>query len=303
MSRWSLAFVSDIHVRASSSLTPERFVSVVQNLAGFGLRFVVMGGDATSGNEGDGHDGARVASWWQSFKEALLPLRDAGVPVLPIAGNHDYYTGAHKQGYAEAWAEVASGDGARFDLRGQPPFSYWFVEGDVFFLFLHVVDQALSQQVEAFAREALATVAAQQARLRLCFGHVPLVSMMGRSNLAFCEQLGRLLAEGGVAAYFSGHEHLFWDQLLPFGELNLRQIHVGTASGAYHFPLSQSVYAAHCQGDRGTLPNGGLTFELIPGTRQQKDEVTLALIDIHLDEGPGYSVKPLTLRNGLLHTI
>lgn len=302
MSRFSLAFVSDIHVRASTSLTPERFVQVVQNLAGFGLRFVVMGGDATSGNEGDGHDDARVASWWQSFKESLVPLRDAGVPVLPIAGNHDYYTEPHKRGYAEAWADVASGDGARFGLRGQPPFSYWFVEDGVFFLFLHVVDQLLPAEVEAFAREALATPEARTARLRLCFGHVPLVSMMGRTKLDYCEQLGRLLAEGGVAAFFSGHEHLFWDQSLPFGDLRLRQIHVGTASGTYHFPLSQSVYDAHCQGDRGTLPSG-LTFNLIPGSRQQKDEVTIALVNIHLDEGDGYDVQFLTLRDGLLHNI
>ena len=303
MSRFSFAIVSDIHVRASTSLLPDRFAAVVRNLAGMDLRFVVLNGDATSGNPGDGYDDARVTSWWQSFAQALSPLREAGIPILPIAGNHDYYTPPHQRGYAAAWAELPVADGARFGLFGQPPFSYSFLYEGVFFLFLHVIDQALSANVETFARGELATEAAQNASLRLCFGHVPLVSMMGKSSPEFGAKLGGLLADGNVAAYFSGHEHLFWDQNLPYNGKQVRQIHVGTASGAYHFPLSQSVYAAHCTGDFGTLPFAGQRFELIPGTHQQKDEVTVALINVHAGEGEGYDVQTLALRDGVLVAI
>jgi len=302
MSQWSFAIISDIHVKQSGQVS-DAFLAVVQNLGQLAPRFVVMSGDATNGNPGDKADEAAVATWWQAFFAAVAPLGAAGTPLLPIAGNHDYYTDAHRRGYVAAWSQATSSAAAALGvaLSGRPPLYYAFVLGGVHFTFLHVVDQTLELEVAEFLRSELAGDAARSAALRLGFGHVPLLSMMGKSNLDFCAELGGILAQGNVAAYFSGHEHLYWDQVLAFGDARLRQIHVGTAGGTYHFPLSQSTYAAHCQGDRGTIPYTGKSFDLLPGTRQQKDEVTVLRVHIDLDgNSPGYTLEPLTLRDGRL---
>jgi 3',5'-cyclic AMP phosphodiesterase CpdA len=299
---FSFAIVSDIHVKSSGEVH-EAFRQVVQILSAMGPRFVVLSGDATVGNPNDGVGDAKVSFWWQSLREAMSPLPAAGIPILPIAGNHDYYTSAHRRGYATAWKDLESEVSALTPLSGKPPLSYSFVLDDVFFLFLHVVDQDIEDDVAAFAQAELASAAAQGARLRLCFGHVPLISIMGKTSQRFLGKLGKLLAAGGVAAYFSGHEHLFWDQLLdiPDSQLQLRQIHVGTSSGCYHFPLSQSVYSTYCQGETGRIPFSGLPFALLPGSRQQKDGVNVVMVNVHPDDGDaGYDIQPLALRDGML---
>lgn len=300
MSRFSFAIVSDVHVKSNGQVH-DAFRQVVELLVPLGPRFVVANGDATVGNPDDGVSDAKVKSWWQGFTGALAPLFAAGIPVLPIAGNHDYYTAAHRRGYETCWQNLREQTSSLAPLSGQPPLSYSFMIDNVYFLFLHVIDQELGPTVENFLIEELASEPAKSAALRLSFGHVPLLSMMGKSNQSFCAKLGGLLSRGGVAAYFSGHEHLFWDQLLAFSEGQLRQVHVGTSSGAYHFPLSPSTYATHCKGDTGTIPYTGQLFQLIPGTRRQKDEVTLVLVNINLEDPVSlYEVIPLSLRDGAL---
>ncbi len=302
MGSWSFAIISDIHV-FSSGAVPSAFASVVQQIAAEKPRFVVMAGDATVGNPGDGVRSEKVNAWWTSFHAALAPLRQAGIPVLPIAGNHDYYTDAHREGYVAAWADVAreAAEAGLGEVVGQPPLSYWLRIDGTFLLMLHVVDQKLDPQVAAFAQEALARDEATSATLRLCCGHVPLVSMMGKTSETFRDQLGGLLCRGGVAAYFSGHEHLVWDQSLRLADGEIRQIHVGTASGTYHYPLNSATFAEHCRDGKGVLPYTGQTFRLLPGTRQQADKVTVAFVDIAGDDESGlYQVRPLSLRDGRL---
>lgn len=298
MAQWSFAIVSDIHVYSKGTV-PSAFQTVVGQLAALGPRFVVLCGDATVGNPGDGVDSDRVKAWWLAFHAALAPLRMAGIPVLPIAGNHDYYTDNHRRGYFGAWPNVtADAESAGLgSVTGQPPLSYALRVDDVFLLFLHVVDQKLDAGVEAFAQQALASDEATGAALRLCCGHVPLVSMMGKTSETFRDKLGALLAGGGVSAYFSGHEHLVWDQELAFGDATLRQIHVGTASGTYHYPLNSSTAAAHVRDGVGTLPYTGQRFALLPGTKQQADKVTVTIVDI--DDGT-YDVRHLALRDDRL---
>ena len=298
MAPWSFAIVSDVHVYSSANV-PSAFPHVISELCAAQPRFIVVAGDATVGNPGDGVGSDRIKAWWTAFHAALAPLREAGIPVLPIAGNHDYYTDAHRAGYAAAWGDVAS-DAAAVGLgtvQGQPPLSYWLRIDDAFLLMLHVVDQKLDPTVAAFAQEALAREEATTAAVRLCCGHVPLVSMMGKTSETFRDQLGGLLARGGVAAYFSGHEHLVWDQALRFADGEVRQIHVGTASGTYHYPLNAATYAEHCRDGKGALPYSGQTFRLLSGTRQQADKVTLAFVDV---DGGAYEVRHMALRNDKL---
>jgi hypothetical protein len=296
MAQWSFAIISDIHVFTSGAV-PKNFPLVVQGLVEEAPRFVVVSGDATVGNPHDGVSASKARGWWQKFHDALKPLREAGIPVLVIAGNHDYYTTVHQAEYRAAWPALADdfAQVAPLGEEGDAPLYYSVDIDDVHLSLIHVVRQQLEPEVEEWLRNDLA--AASGAGLRLAIGHIPLVSMMGESCEPFKNALGAILAEGQVAAYFSGHEHLVWDQELEVPGGTVRQVHVGTASGTYHYPLSKSVYEAHCQKDQGTLPATGVSFGLVPGTRQQRDKVNVCVVDIYDTD---FEVRHLTLRDGRL---
>jgi len=43
---------------------------------------------------------------WTAVIDALEPLHDAGIAVLPIAGNHDTYLSWQREGYEQAFADL-----------------------------------------------------------------------------------------------------------------------------------------------------------------------------------------------------
>lgn len=295
MANWKIGIVSDVHV-TKSGVVPADFTTLIEELLRRGVELLVVNGDSTSGNEDDGVSLDRVRGWWQTFRAALAHVRERGVPILPIAGNHDYYTAAHQRAYTEAWQNLAEESG--LTLCGNPPLFYSTTWRGVHLQLLHVVDQELERSVETFATDDLRTAAASSAPLRLSFGHVPLVSRMGHSSEDFKRRLGRVLTAGGVASYFSGHEHLVWDEKVLVDGAALRQVHVGTASGTYHFPLRRELVEAHCQGNRCVMPYGRQQFLLLSGTRQQRHKVSCAWIEG--DETGAYEVLPLALEGGQL---
>jgi 3',5'-cyclic AMP phosphodiesterase CpdA len=70
MSNFSFAIVSDVHIFASGGV-PTNFPKVISQLASLSPRFVVVSGDATSGNPDDGASRDKVALWWRAFRGAL----------------------------------------------------------------------------------------------------------------------------------------------------------------------------------------------------------------------------------------
>jgi predicted phosphodiesterase len=287
---WQFAVLSDIHINPSGKVAPA-FKRMVSELVLLKPRLVIIAGDSTNGNAGDHHPIERVRLWWKALHRTLVPLRQAGIPIFAIEGNHDSYEPAHQRGYAEAWSSLIK-DVRPIGVSGPAPQNYAFDLDGVHFTMLHVVDQALEEPVRTWLAGDLTSPAATGARLRFAFGHVPLRSAMGHSNPRFERALGAELLKGRVNAYIAGHEHLFWDETLKIGGYPLRQITVGTASGTYTYPLHPKLYAEHCQGTKCLLPASRQTFALDPGTRQQKSKVTLLMVTINPD---GYGTRFMAL--------
>lgn len=300
MSNFSFAIISDIHVYTSTGSSPgagipSNFSKVIAQLQSLTPRFVVVSGDATSGNPDDGASRSKVDGWWRGFREALRPLTESGIPVLPIAGNHDYYTQAQRDGYQAAWNLLSEDVSSQFVLSGKPPICYSLQVDELHLSLLHVIDQDLPSDVAKFLRSDAEQTPVDA--LRLCIGHVPLVSMMGRTSESYRDELGKLLVSLGYSAFFAGHEHLVFEQELTFPDGNLHHIHVGSASGTYNFPLSRSTYEKYCSGNEGTLPYSGRRFALDPGTRQQADKTNVCMVQV--SDGT-YTVEHLALRGGEL---
>jgi hypothetical protein len=301
--QWSFAVISDLHLPNPRAAVIDRTVSA---LIGLGVRFVVVTGDHTNGSPGVDHRRGRVNAWWAAITGALAPLREAGIPVLPIAGNHDTYLAWHREGFEQAfgdldrWAaplEVHPATGRGF---ARAPYSYSVDVDGVHLALANVVDQSVDRDVASWLSADLA--GATSARVRMVFGHVPLFSVVQRPARGFVDQLGGILARGNVDFYVAGHEHVTWDETFELGAGHpLRQVTVGCASGFYVFEPSKAARArAACEprGPRGqlscTMPNGG-RFELVRDRSQRIIEHDAATFTVFTVNGDDVQVVPMTV--------
>lgn len=273
---WTFAAISDLHIPRDGHIPPALERAVAAVIASH-PRFVVVTGDFTDGEPFDPRWRILEAPrWWQSARRALSPIRGAGIPVLPIAGNHDSYLSIYRADYAAAWQDLdAWAAPLRITGNGQPhsglaldaaPFSYGVDVDDVHLTLAHVVDESLDPSVASWIGRDLA--AASGARLRIVFGHVPLASVAATPRPSFIAGFGQILANGRADLYVAGHEHLVWDDdvELPTGA-RLHQVIVGTACASWRFgPSPAARERARCvytpQVACCTMPHERIAFEL-----------------------------------------
>ncbi|MGN6105906.1 MAG: metallophosphoesterase family protein [Kofleriaceae bacterium] len=273
---FTFAVLSDIHVPRSGEV-PLVVERVIDAVIAERPRFVVITGDFTDGERWDPAWRLReVPGWWRAARRLVDRIRAAGIPVLPIAGNHDSYLIVHRQDYAATWRDLdALAAPLRVTAARQPPgaialdaapFCYSVEVDGVHLTLAHVVSQSLAPEVAAWIARDLE--AARGARLRLVFGHVPLSSVATEPARGFLDRFGRILARGRADLYIAGHEHLAWDEViaLPDGS-PLRQVLVGTASAFWRFGPTPAARARarcveHADRARCSMPYDHRPFEL-----------------------------------------
>lgn len=307
---WSFAVLSDLHLPNPRAAMVDR---AIQALIAMHVRLVIVTGDHTNGSDKVDHRVGRLKAWWAAVTNALEPLHDAGIAVLPIAGNHDTYLSWQREGYEHAFADL-EGWAAPFRLnrgtgRGvaRAPYSYSLDVDGVHFALAHVVDQAVDREVASWLTDDLA--AAASARLRFVFGHVPLFSVIRRPAQQFVDRFGPILETGHADFYVAGHEHVAWDETFTLRSgAPLRQVTVGCASGFYVFPPSRAAQQhAACErhGASGplscTMPNGG-PFELVRDRSQHLVEHDANTFTVFTVTGDDVQVTPMTVDvDGHLH--
>lgn len=167
---------------------------------------------------------AQVQAMWASFDQAIAaPLRRAKLPLGFTVGNHDGSgaIGANGQRTFERDRSLAAAYWSRhrpnlpFIDRAQFPFSYTFVQRNIFYLVWDASTAAMTAQQLAWVKKSLASPQAQQAKLRIVIGHLPLYGIaIGRDRpgefLNQAETLRRLLEQYRVHTYISGHNHAYY---------------------------------------------------------------------------------------------
>lgn len=296
--------LSDLHIRQADpeTLIPPDVTALIPHVIDLDPVFVVITGDFTSGDEEAQFRRRTVTRWWQAVQQALLPLREAGIPVLPIPGNHDLYRERHREGYQEAWRDLAewvhpfqlvtTDDG---QTSGHPPFYYALEIAGLHLTLLDVSSRSMAEEQLVWLDSDLN--GAQSADLRLAFGHIPLQSIMGRrsSNARLERRLGPVLTDHGVDAYFCGHEHLVWDSIITVEsnpDQTIRQVVSGIAGGGYTHRIGYSQHQQHCIETTCVLPASG--FEIPVANREPVDETTFVLVETNGDE---LSIQPYALRD------
>ncbi len=295
---WKFAVISDIHIGTSEDPAlsiAEPLKKTIQSLVLARPDFVIIAGDLTLGQPDDKQPLEKVRAWWSNLNSALLPLRQAGIPVFPLPGNHDLYTNVERQAYGEAW-KYFEAPLSSFTVLGSPPFYYAFDHKGVHFNALNIVGQYIDPEQEAWLKKDLGQ--AGNGGLRFVIGHVPLYSAITRSSAYFKKNMSEILAGGRVAAYICGHEHQVWDQKLKTGGRAFRQIIVGSAmADPYNYPVRHALYDSNCRACDGVcrMPYNGRHFLTDKKSRLQKARRTFYMFEVDPKLDGGYSAEPYAL--------
>ncbi len=235
-----------------------------------------------------------IRAMWAAFDaHVAAPLRQAQLPYGFTVGNHDASSARGQGGSflfaqerdlaAEYWNDPAHDPGLQFSDRHQFPFFYSFTFEDVFFLAWDGSSSSLSDEELAWVEQALASPEAQNAKLRILLGHLPLYAVaIGRDSpgevMENADVLRALLEQYNVHTYISGHQHAYY----PARRGDLQLLHTGLL-GSGPRPLIA-----------GNLPPGktltiiDITFDVPQALYTTYDMETLGLIE--LQQLPRYLV-------------
>ena len=168
---------------------------------------VLISGDMVAGQQA----GLNYPAMWAGFHAAVTtPLTTAGIPVAPAPGNHDAsaYPGyqVERDEYQRQWQPTRR-PAVQFIDATNFPFRYSFVFKGAFFIALDATTVApLSGAQRAWVEQQL--LLAAQYRVRIVFGHVPLLpTTVGRESETLNDVTFENLLRTHGAVFIGGHQH------------------------------------------------------------------------------------------------
>lgn len=233
-----LVVISDLNsAYGSTNYDPE--VDLGVQLAPFWQPdLVVCSGDMVAG-QSPSLTASQIQAMWAAFDQHVAaPLRQANIPFGFTIGNHDASGARTASGQfafqqerslaAAYWNDPAHSPGLEFIDRSDFPFFYTFKLRDLFFLVWDGSTSQIPADKLAWVEQALASDAAQQAKMRVLVGHLPLYGIsVGRDKpgevMHNADQLRALLERYRVHTYISGHQHAYY----PGHRGQLELLHAG----------------------------------------------------------------------------
>ncbi len=212
-----LGLISDLNSSYGSTTYIPQVSQGLRQLLALNPALLICAGDMVAGQK-PGLSTAQLDAMWEGFARTVLtPVRQAGVPFLPAVGNHDGAPGfrADRAAVSRFWSPRRQALGLRFVDAADFPFHYSVLQEQVFVLVWDASSSRIPADQLDWARRQLAGPQARQARLRLVVGHLPLAGVsQGRDRpgemLDQAAAVQRLLEEGRVQAYISGHQHAWF---------------------------------------------------------------------------------------------
>lgn len=202
---------------------------------------VLCGGDMIAGQKTTLTQ-SQIEAMWAAFDQHIAkPLRDAGIPFGFTIGNHDgsgalaqdkFIFLSERELASAYWNNPKHNPGLEFVDPSGFPFYYTFTQRDVFYLVWDASTHIISPEQLTWVEKSLTSSIAQQAKMRIAIGHLPLYAVaVGRDNfgnfLANAEQLRSLLEQNQVHTYVSGHHHAYY----PGKKGQLELLHAGALGG------------------------------------------------------------------------
>ncbi|MGF1538297.1 MAG: metallophosphoesterase family protein [Elainellaceae cyanobacterium] len=233
-----LAVISDLNgVYGATDYDPE-VDKAIALLPFWAPDMVVCSGDMVAG-QSPTLTAEEIRAMWGAFDaHVAAPLRQAGLPYGFTIGNHDASSARGVQDSflfqqerdlaAEYWNDPAHDPGITFSDRHKFPFYYSFTFEDIFFLAWDGSSSYIPEADLAWVEQALSSPEAQNAKLRILLGHLPLYAVaIGRDSpgevMENADALRAMLEEYNVHTYISGHHHAYY----PAHRGDLQLLHMG----------------------------------------------------------------------------
>lgn len=219
-----LAVISDLNSAYGSTDYHSKVIEGVSLLPGWQPDMVLCGGDMVAGQKLTLTE-AEIESMWTAFDEKILnPIRTAGLPFALTLGNHDassyqsegeFIYVLDRQESEQYWAGHQSDTSLTFVEAAGFPFYYSFKQNDIFYLVWDASSANIAPEQVAWADRALGSEIAQNARLRIVMGHLPMYAVSQRRDRAgeFLNEgaaLQALMERHNVHTYISGHHHAYF---------------------------------------------------------------------------------------------
>jgi len=220
-----IVVISDLNSQyGSTDYEPEVDLAIAL-MPGWDPDLVLCGGDMVAG-QSSSLTRAQMEAMWSAFDaHVAAPLRRAGYPYGFTLGNHDASNARDASGAAlfgderavaaAYWRDPDHDPGLKFVDRAGFPFYYSFMEKDIFFLTWDASTAKVPSDQIAWAESSLASDVAQNAKLRIMMGHLPLYGFtVGRDfpgeYLENADELRSLMERYQVHTYVSGHDHAYY---------------------------------------------------------------------------------------------
>ncbi|MEL6459949.1 MAG: metallophosphoesterase [Cyanobacteria bacterium J06641_2] len=200
---------------------------------------VVCAGDMVAGQKTSLTE-PQIKAMWTAFDDHVAaPLRKANLPFGFTIGNHDASGAKGETGdfkfqqerdlASEYWNDPEHDPGVEFIDKNEFPFFYSFKYKDIFFMSWDASTHRIPPEKLAWVEKALASPEAQQAKMRILIGHLPLYAVAEGSRnkfgavMANPEELRAILEKYNVHTYISGHHHAYY----PGHRGKLQLLHTG----------------------------------------------------------------------------
>jgi hypothetical protein len=249
----SLAVISDLNSQYGSTSYEPEVGSAIALILTQKPDLVLCGGDAIAAQKNSLSD-AQIKAMWEAFdRHIAAPLRQAKIPFGFTIGNHDG-SGAvaggkltferDRQLASAYWQDPKRASGLQFVDRSGYPFYYTFAQNEIFYLVWDASTSIIPAQQILWAEKSLASSTAQNAKLRIAIGHLPLIPVaVGRDDpgnfLSSGEKLRSLLERYRVSTYISGHHHAYF----PGKKGNLELLYAGALGSGPRQLLNNSLPA------------------------------------------------------------
>lgn len=233
-----IAVISDLNSQYGSTEYEPEVDQAIALIPDWKPDLVLCGGDMVAG-QSPSLTQAEIQAMWAAFDQHVgAPLRQAKIPYGFTLGNHDAsaalsvngnFLFAQERDLAAAhWNNPKHDPGLTFVDRTQFPFYYTFAQNDIFYLVWDASTSKISAEQLAWVEKSLASDAAQNAKMRIAIGHLPLYAVaVGRDSLGEvldqADQLRSLLEKYRVHTYISGHHHAYF----PGHRGQLELLHAG----------------------------------------------------------------------------
>ncbi len=295
-----LAVISDLNSAYGSTEYEAEVDRGIALLPFWQPNLVLCGGDMVAGQK-PSLTPAQIQAMWAAFDQHVAaPLRKYKLPYGFTVGNHDASSAQAINGgflfqqerdYArQYWQDPQHDPGIQFIDKTEFPFYYSFGYQDIFFLVWDGSSSRIPAEKLTWVEQALASPEAQQAKLRVLIGHLPLYGVaVGRDEpgevMDNADDLRAMLEKYRVHTYISGHHHAYY----PAHKGQMQLLHTGIL-GSGPRPLIAGAAAP-----RKSITLIDVTFDSPELTRYSTYDMQ-TLQPIQYDELP----RSLTAHNGLL---